>query len=59
MNIQMEKLLQRQGYHNVEVMNFGIEGIGTTQELIMYKDRIRQFHPDLVLVTVSDNDCDE
>jgi len=56
MNIQMEKLLQRQGYHNVEVMNFGIEGIGTTQELIMYKDRIRQFHPDLVLVTVSDND---
>ncbi|MFZ0417780.1 MAG: SGNH/GDSL hydrolase family protein [Candidatus Sulfotelmatobacter sp.] len=56
MNIQMEKLLQQQGYHNVEVMNFGIEGIGTTQELIMYKDRIRQFHPDLVLLTVSDND---
>ena len=26
MNIQMEKLLQQQGYHNVEVMNFGIEG---------------------------------
>ena len=56
MNIQMEKLLQQQGYHNVEVMNFGIEGIGTTQELIMYKDRIRQFHPDLVVLTVSDND---
>lgn len=56
MNIQMEKLLQQQGYHNIEVMNFGIEGIGTTQELILYKDRIRQFHPDLVLLTVSDND---
>jgi hypothetical protein len=56
MNIQMEKLLRQQGYRNVEVMNFGIEGIGTTQELIMYKDRIRQFHPDLVLLTVSDND---
>lgn len=56
MNIQMEKLLQQQGYHNVEVMNFGIEGIGTTQEFIMYKERIRQFRPDLVLLTVSDND---
>jgi hypothetical protein len=56
MNIQMEKLLAQQGYKNVEVMNFGIEGIGTTQELIMYKERIRQFHPDLVVLTVSDND---
>jgi lysophospholipase L1-like esterase len=56
MNIQMEKLLQQQGYKNVEVLDFGIEGIGTTQELIMYKERIRQFHPDLVILTVSDND---
>ncbi|HEY1658683.1 MAG TPA: SGNH/GDSL hydrolase family protein [Candidatus Sulfotelmatobacter sp.] len=56
MNIQMEKELQQQGYKNVEVLNFGIEGIGTTQELIMYKERIRQFHPDLVILTVSDND---
>lgn len=56
MNIQMEKLLREQGQPNVEVMDFGIEGIGTTQELIMYKERIRQFHPDLVLLTFSDND---
>jgi lysophospholipase L1-like esterase len=56
MNIQMEKLLAQQGYKNVEVMDFGIEGIGTTQELIMYKERIRQFHPDMVVLTVSDND---
>jgi lysophospholipase L1-like esterase len=56
MNIQMEKLLEQRGYRNVEVMNFGIEGIGTTTELVMYQDRIRQFHPDLVLLTVSDND---
>jgi lysophospholipase L1-like esterase len=56
MNIQMEKQLQQQGYKNVEVLNFGIEGIGTTQELIMYKERIRPFHPDLVILTVSDND---
>jgi hypothetical protein len=56
MNIQMEKLLQQQGYHNIEVMDFAVEGIGTTQEMIMYKERVRQFHPDLVIVVFSDND---
>jgi GDSL-like lipase/acylhydrolase family protein len=56
MNIQMEKLLQQQGYSNIEVMDFAIEGIGTTQEMIMYKERVRQFHPDLVIVLFSDND---
>src|ERR1700730_940765 len=56
MNIQIEQLLQAKGYKNVEVMDFGIEGIGTTTELVMYQDRIRQFHPDLVILTVSDND---
>ncbi len=56
MNIQMEQQLQSQGYHNVEVMDFAVEGIGTTQELIMYQQRVRQFHPDLVIVGLSDND---
>jgi len=57
MNIQMEKLLSRQGYHNVEVMNFGIGmASGRPRTCTSTKDRIRQFHPDLVLVTVSDND---
>jgi hypothetical protein len=56
MNIQMEKQLQQQGYKNIEVMDFAVEGIGTTQELIMYKESVRQFHPDLVVVVFSDND---
>ncbi len=56
MNIQMEKILQQQGYNNIEVMDFAVEGIGTTQEYIMYKERVRQFHPDLVIVIFSDND---
>jgi lysophospholipase L1-like esterase len=56
MNIQMEKLLQQQGYRNMEVMNFAVEGIGTTQELLLYKERVRQFHPDLVMILFSDND---
>lgn len=49
-NIRMEKLLRDLGYSNVEVMNFAVEGIGTTQELLLYKQKVRQFHPDLVLL---------
>jgi lysophospholipase L1-like esterase len=56
MNIQMEKQLQALGYHHVEVMNFAVEGIGTTQELLLYQQRVRPFHPDLVIATFSDND---
>ena len=56
LNIQMEKQLRQKGYKNVEVLGFGVEGIGTTQELIMYQERVRQFHPDLVIVMFSWND---
>jgi len=56
MNIQLERLLASQGYSNVEVLNFGLGSIGTTQEYLMYKGRVRQFHPDLVILMFSDND---
>jgi lysophospholipase L1-like esterase len=56
MNIQLEKLLASEGYSNAEVLNFGLGSIGTTQEYLMYKDRVRQFHPDLVVLMFSDND---
>lgn len=56
MNIQMEKLLQDEGYKNIEVLAFGIGGIGTTQEMMLYEQKVRQFHPDLVLLLMSDND---
>jgi hypothetical protein len=55
-NIRMEKLLQDKGYKNVEVLNFGVEGIGTTQEFVMYKQRVRRFRPDLVVLTFVGND---
>jgi hypothetical protein len=54
-NIQLEKILRAKGY-NAEVLNFGVEGIGTTQELLIYKEKVRQFHPDLVLLTFTSND---
>lgn len=56
LNIQMEQQLRQKGYKNIEVLGFGVEGIGTTQELIMYQQRVRQFHPDLVIVMFSWND---
>lgn len=56
MNIQLEKLLASEGYSNVEVLNFGLGSIGTTQEYLIYRDRVRQFHPDLVVLMFSDND---
>jgi hypothetical protein len=31
-------------------MNFAVEGFGTTQELLLYKEKVRPFHPDLVLL---------
>jgi hypothetical protein len=55
-NIQMERILHEQGYNNIEVMAFGVEGIGTTQELLLYQEKVRQFHPDLVLLMFMDND---
>ncbi len=54
-NIQLENILRAKGY-NAEVLNFGVEGIGTTQELLIYKEKVAQFHPDLVLVTFTSND---
>src|SRR5579859_2885189 len=54
-NIQLEKILRERGY-NAEVLNFGVEGVGTTQELLIYQQKVRQFHPDLVLLTFTWND---
>lgn len=55
-NIRMEKLLKDKGYKNAEVLNFGVEGVGTTQEFLIYKQRARRFHPDLVVLVFTDND---
>ena len=34
----------------VEVLNFGITSVGTVQELFIYRSKIRQFNPDLVIL---------
>lgn len=41
----------------VEVLNFGVSGYSTAQELIVLRDRVRPYSPDLVLLAfVSGND---
>ena len=56
MNVQMEEFLIQRGLTNAEVLNFGIAGIGTTQQLLLYEQRVRRFDPDLVVLLFSDND---
>ena len=34
----------------VEVLNFGVSGYGTTQQLLMFEERARRFAPDLVIL---------
>jgi hypothetical protein len=34
----------------VEVLNFGVEGYGTAQELLMLRGKVRKYQPDLVLL---------
>jgi hypothetical protein len=40
---------------DVEVINFGVSGYGTAQELITLRDRVWQYSPDIVLLAVTTN----
>ena len=40
---------------DVEVINFGVSGYGTAQELITLRDRVWQYSPDIVLLTITTN----
>jgi lysophospholipase L1-like esterase len=43
----------------VQVINAGVRGYGTDQELLEYERRIRQLHPDIVVLHFSANDADD
>lgn len=42
--------------HKVEVLNFAVNGYSTIAELELYKTRVRQYHPDIVLLAYVLND---
>jgi lysophospholipase L1-like esterase len=45
---------------DVEVINFGVSGYGTSQELITLRDNVWQYAPDVVLLAVTtDNDISD
>jgi len=53
---RLEKLLGRCAYledSNVEILNFGVSGHGTMQELLMFRHFARHYSPDLVLLAFS------
>lgn len=45
--------------HDVEVMNFGVSGYNTQQEVATLRDKGLQFSPDLVLLQYSVNDTEQ
>lgn len=51
-----QKLQQNRPNQTTEVINFGIAGYGTDQELLLYETQGRSFSPDLVLVFFYAND---
>jgi lysophospholipase L1-like esterase len=54
----MEERLQRRLGVPVRVVNAGVRGYGTDQELLYYSERGRALEPDLVLLVFSTNDFD-
>jgi lysophospholipase L1-like esterase len=59
-----EALLQRRltnalGGTPVQVINAGVRGYGTDQELLEYERQIRKLHPDIVVLHFSANDPDD
>lgn len=51
------RVLERDLGGGVEVLNFGVAGFGTVQELLTYREKVRQFDPDIVILAfLSAND---
>lgn len=51
----LERRLQKRGI-NAEVLNLGVSGAGTAEELIMLKERGSKFDPDMVVLGYCTND---
>lgn len=46
--------------HRIEVMNFGVSGYGTAQELILLREKVLKYSPDMVVLSfLSGNDLSD
>jgi hypothetical protein len=43
------------GEKKIEVINFGVSGYGTAQELITLRERVWDYEPDIVMLTITTN----
>ena len=46
-------ILERDYQGRVEVLNAGVCGYGTDQELLLYENEIRKYHPDVVIIVMN------
>ena len=51
-----KQLNSSSGGSPVEVLNFGVSGFGQAEELILYRNKIRLYHPDSVVLFYFEND---
>jgi hypothetical protein len=57
--IRDEEVINRlleQKFPSVEFLNFGVDDFGTTQEFLIYTNKVRDFMPDIVLLFFCSND---
>jgi len=52
----LKENLTEQADRTIEVMNFGVGGYSTDQELLQYQQQVRKYNPDLTIVMFHDND---
>jgi len=57
--VRLEQLLERRMGRPVRVINSGVGGYNTVQEVAYFKEEGITFQPDLVLLTYVENDIDE
>ena len=51
------QVMEKNAGGKAEVLNFGVAGFGTVQELLTYREKVRQFKPDIVILAfLSAND---
>src|SRR5205807_1051946 len=51
----LEQKLRECSGRNIEVINFGVSGYGTAQELITLRNQVWQYSPDIVLLAFTTN----
>jgi hypothetical protein len=52
----LKRRLSEQTGRRIEVINLGVGGYSTDQELLLYQTEGRQYHPDLTILMFHDND---